>query len=131
MNRFLLYLMVILYVFAGINHFWHPSIYLKIIPPFFANPLLINYLAGGLEIMLGTAIAFSVTRKFGAYGIVLMLFAFIPSHVYFLQQKMNSISFSLAGFLIGWIRLFIVHPLLVIWAWHCRKIKPRLIAGPL
>ena len=47
-----LYLMAFLYIIAGINHFRNPGMYIRIIPPFFSNPKLINILSGAAEIIL-------------------------------------------------------------------------------
>jgi hypothetical protein len=50
-----------------------------------------------------------------------MLVAFIPAHTYFIQ--MNSCIPGLFCFSpwVGWVRLAIFHPLLIAWAWWCRK----------
>jgi hypothetical protein len=50
-----------------------------------------------------------------------MLIAFVPAHIYMIQIG----SFSLGSFemtpMIGWVRLLIIHPLLMYWAWSCRR----------
>src|SRR5687767_139533 len=75
-------MLVTLYVLAGINHFWHPAFYLRLIPPYLPNHALINNVAGCVELLLGITLIFSTLRKWAAYGIIVMLVAFIPSHVY-------------------------------------------------
>ena len=45
-----LYLMVGLYVLAGINHFIMPKTYLKITPPWVPQPEKVNWLVGLAEI---------------------------------------------------------------------------------
>ena len=116
-----LFLQIIFYIIAGVNHFLNPSFYLDLIPEYFVFPKLINYLSGSLEILFGIGLAFQATRKFAAYSIIAMLVAFIPSHVYFIQ-----IGGCVAGGLcvplwIGWVRLLIIHPLLIYWAWRHRN----------
>jgi len=108
------------YVFAGANHFINPQFYLPLIPQYFLYPELINIVSGVVEILFGIGLLIPRTRFWSAWGIVLMLIAFIPSHVYFIQVG------SCAGELcidpwIGWARLLIIHPLLIGWAyWHRR-----------
>ena len=121
MKKICLYLLILLYFFAGINHFWHPSFYLPIIPPYFSNPVLINYVAGVAEIILAILLIFSTTRKIAAYGIIAMLIAFIPAHIYFIQKGNFKLGNNTMTPIIGWIRLIIIHPLLIAWAWWYRK----------
>ncbi|MBW1656435.1 MULTISPECIES: DoxX family protein [Flavobacterium] len=109
-----LYLMAMLYILAGINHFRKPGMYLKIIPPAFKNPKLINILSGAAEIILGILLILPFTRSFAAWGIIALLIAVFPANVYMLQNKK-------AGFgLPRWI-LFVRLPLqlvLIYWAYQ-------------
>ena len=73
------------YLVAGINHFITPDFYIPLIPPFFSNPELINILSGVAEILLGLGVLYYPTRSRAAWGVMLMLIAFIPSHWYFIQ----------------------------------------------
>lgn len=109
------------FVVAGLNHFINPQFYLPLIPPFFKYFELINQLAGIAELTLGIGLLITKTRKLAALGIVILLVAFIPSHVYFIQIG-GCIGEGLCVPLwIGWVRLVVIHPLLIIWAYTCRK----------
>ena len=119
----------IFYIVAGVNHFINPDFYLPLIPDYFMFPETINYLSGSIEIILGLMLLLDVTRKAGAYLIVLMLLTFVPSHVYFI-----SIGSCVEGGLcvpewLGWVRLLVIHPLLIWWALSIRNyikfVKPR------
>jgi uncharacterized membrane protein len=81
-----LVLMALIYVAAGFNHFRSPKIYLKIMPPYFKNPKLLNSLSGLAEIMLGLGLFFIQTQKWAAWGIILMLLSFLPVHYYMLTN---------------------------------------------
>ncbi len=116
-----LLLLILLYVGAGINHFWHPEFYYPIIPPYLPNPYLINIAAGISEISLGILLIFSNTRTFAVYMIIAMLIAFIPVHVYMIQKGgcMNEI--VCIPLWKAWLRIFL-QPVLILWAWwHRRK----------
>jgi len=109
-----LYLMAFLYIIAGINHFRNPKMYLKIIPPFFKNPHLINTLSGASEIILGVLLTFSITTRFAAWGIIALLIAVFPANLFMFQNK--KASFNLPK----WI-LFVRLPLqlvLIFWAYQ-------------
>lgn len=112
------------YLIAGFNHFLNPNFYLSLIPPFFSNPELVNLLAG-FEVLLGLGIVYYPTRVRAAWGIVLMLIAFIPSHWYFIQVGSCVSDGLCVPEWIGWVRLVVVHPILILWAiWVSRY--PRI-----
>ncbi len=105
------------YIAAGINHFWHPQFYIKIIPDYFPPKTLLNTLAGIAELFLGILLFFKTTRRLAAYGIIAMLIAFIPVHVWMLQK--GGCYFNPAKCIPGWllwIRLLVLQPVLIIWA---------------
>lgn len=109
------------YALAGINHFVNPDFYLPLIPPYFPYPEMINWVSGVAEVLLAAGLAFSLTRKWACYLIIAMLVAFIPSHVYFIQMGGCVQQGLCAPEWVGWVRLIVVHPLLIGWAWwHTR-----------
>lgn len=109
-----LYLMAFLYIIAGINHFRSPRMYIRIIPPTFENPKLINTLSGIAEILLGILLMFPLSKKFAAWGIIALLVAIFPANLFMFQNK--KASFGLPR----WV-LFIRLPLqiaLIYWAYQ-------------
>ncbi len=122
MKMTLLYLMVAFYLFAGFNHFWNASFYSPLIPPYLVKyTYIINIVSGIAEMVLAIGLIFNATRSMAAYGIIALLIAFIPAHIYMIQLG----SFSLGKFqmtpVIGWIRLLLIHPILIGWAWWVSK----------
>jgi len=121
MKKIFLYLLILLYLLAGINHLWHPQSYDGIIPAYLPWHELINYVAGVAEIGLAIDMMFKATRKWAAYGIIALLIAFIPTHIYMAQKgTFNVGTISVTPFM-AWIRLVIFHPLLIAWAWWMRN----------
>ncbi|OYY52007.1 MAG: hypothetical protein B7X59_08605, partial [Polaromonas sp. 39-63-203] len=47
------YLLGLLFVAAGINHFWHTPFYVAMMPPYLPAPLALVYFSGVAEIGLG------------------------------------------------------------------------------
>ena len=114
-------LIPLFYIGAGINHFWHPDGYYKIIPGYLPGPYLINIFAGTAEILLGALFLFPKTRTFAAYRIITMLILFIPAHVVMIQNGFClSNGYCLPQWAL-WIRLFPLQFLLMLWVWSCRK----------
>lgn len=82
-----LYLMSILYVFGGFMHFVKPKIYLRIMPRSIPKPLIMVYLSGIAEIILGVGALFKETRNVALIGIILMLTLFLWVHFYMLSGE--------------------------------------------
>jgi uncharacterized membrane protein len=87
MKIFFLYVMALIYIAAGINHFRRPRIYLKIIPPYMPRPEILNYLSGAAEIFFGLLLFWPETRSYGAGGLILLLIAVFPANIYMYQAR--------------------------------------------
>ena len=111
------------YIVAGVNHFVSPEFYIPLIPPYFPYPEIINIVAGIAEIVLGAMVFYQKTLRLACYAIIAMLIAFIPAHVYFIQ-----IDSCIEGGLctpqwLGWVRLVVIHPILILWAYGVSKLR--------
>lgn len=82
-----LYLMALIYTVAGLNHFRNPKLYQKIIPPYFPNPKLLNVISGFAEIILGIALLIPMLSSYAAWGIIALLIAVFPTHIYMYQNE--------------------------------------------
>ena len=79
--------MAALYFIAGINHFFKPQLYERIIPPFLGNVKLLNILAGIAEIFLSLLLLYEDFRTYAAWGIIALLIAVFPANIYMLVNK--------------------------------------------
>jgi uncharacterized membrane protein len=82
-----LYLMALIYIIAGLNHFRVPKIYIRMIPPFLRIPKAINYGSGAAEILLGILLCIPQTSSIAAFGIIMLLIAIFPANVYMYTNK--------------------------------------------
>ena len=112
-----LFIMAIFYLIAGLNHFINPEGYLRLIPAYLPTPVILNLVAGVCEVCFGLGLFFKETRKLSAWGIILMLLAFIPAHIYFIQLDSCIENGLCLSPWIGWFRLLVIHPLLIYWAY--------------
>jgi uncharacterized membrane protein len=108
-------------LFAGVNHFIHPEFYLPLIPPYFEYPQTINLLAGIFEILAAIGLFIPAFRSRLSWLIIIMLIAFIPSHIYFIQIGANVDNGLSTPMWIAYLRLLLIHPLLLVWAYRTRK----------
>ncbi len=85
------YVMALIYILAGLNHFRSPKLYLKIIPPYLPKASWINTVSGLLEIVFGLMLLFKPIAPIGAVGIIILLIGFFASHIYMLQNEKASL----------------------------------------
>jgi uncharacterized membrane protein len=124
MKKYLVYLMGAAYVLAGINHFYNPSFYFKVMPTWLPAHLTLIYISGVAEILLGAGLWFNVTRRISAWLIVAMLIVFIPLHVDMIinPRPMPDVPTSKLAMVnaILWLRVALQF-LFIYWAWVYTK----------
>lgn len=88
-----LYLMIVMYIFAGFMHLAKPKIYMRIMPKYLPNHRSLVYLSGVVEIILGIGLYYTETRDFAIYGILAMLVVFLLVHFYMLCEEKAAAGF--------------------------------------
>jgi len=78
---YLLYLLAVIMIFAGIYHFVNPNFYKHFIPRPFPK-LLSNILAGIIEIVIGLALIWPSYRKLGGLAFLILMVLFLPLHTW-------------------------------------------------
>ena len=109
-----LYIMALIYLLAGLNHFRNPKLYLKIMPPYIPLRKEMNYLSGIAEIVFAFLLCSPVMAPVAAWGIIVLLIAFYPVHFYMLKHP--KVSFDLPKWFLKfriWLQL-----LLILWAYQ-------------
>ncbi len=81
------YLIGILFILAGMNHFRKPKLYARIMPPYIPAHNAMVMLSGFAEMILGFMIMNKNTQSEAALGIIIMLVVFLPVHIYMLQNE--------------------------------------------
>ena len=109
-----LYVMASIYILAGLNHFRMPRFYIKIIPPFFPNPKLLNILSGSAEIILGILLCFKTTTGYAAIGIIALLLAIFPSNIYMYMNEKASLGMP------KWLLLLRLPLQIILIVWACQ-----------
>jgi len=106
--------MAALYVLAGLNHFRDPQFYLSLMPPYLPKPEFLNYAAGVVEVLLGSALLWDRTRPLAAWLVIAMLLAFVSVHIYMLQERHTKFAHFTQVFL--WARIPL-QGVLIAWAY--------------
>lgn len=81
------YLIGVLFVLAGANHFRKPKIYERIMPPYIPAKATMVMLSGLAEMILGFMVLNPDTQELASWGIIGLLLLFIPIHIYMLQNE--------------------------------------------
>lgn len=107
------YLMAVLYVAAGVNHFLHPQFYLRIMPPYLPWPTALHLIAGACEIALGALLLTTKYQRLAAWGLIALLIAVYPAN---LHMAINHHLYPDVPLAFLWIRLPLQF-VLIAWAW--------------
>jgi uncharacterized membrane protein len=99
-------------ILAGFNHFINPKIYSPFIPDWM--PLILtNILTGIVELGLGIGLLFKKYRKQAAFGVFLLMIAFLPLHFFDVFKDHPAIGSKT----VAMIRLPLQF-VLIYWAWY-------------
>jgi uncharacterized membrane protein len=112
-RRISLYIQSLFYIGAGVNHFLHPGGYAAIMPPWLPAPAALVLISGIAEIVLGALLLFPSTRKWAAWGIIILLILVFPANI---QMAVNAVNTGQPPLWIAIVRLP-VQLLLIYWAW--------------
>lgn len=117
------YLFAVFFVLAGLNHFINTAFYLRIMPPFLPWHLLLVYLSGVIEIVLGVMLLFPRFTRMAAWGLIALLIAIFPVNI---NMAVNHELYSEYSATALWIRLPLQFILLA-WAyWYTLPADRRL-----
>ncbi|MFT4674116.1 MAG: putative membrane protein [Saprospiraceae bacterium] len=85
------YLLGLMFVIAGANHFRTPNIYERIMPPYIPSPSFMVLLSGITEMVAGFLVLNPQTQILGAWSIIAQLVVFLSVHIHMLQNKEASL----------------------------------------
>jgi len=122
MKQFFLYLMALLYIAAGVNHFWNTALYVSIMPPYLPWHTTLVHISGVGEVLLGLLVLAPNARRIAAAGIVFLLVAVFPANV---QMAINYAQSHNPYLWVAIARLPLQF-LLIWWAWYYYK-NPMLL----
>tara|TARA_R110000796_G_scaffold37799_6_gene95586 strand:- start:78 stop:464 length:387 start_codon:yes stop_codon:yes gene_type:complete len=70
-------------IYGGVQHFMKPDFYIPFVPSFLPYTLVIIYISGLIEIVLGIALLLNKKyAKSGAFGMLFLMILFLPIHIW-------------------------------------------------
>jgi uncharacterized membrane protein len=115
------WLLGLLFVAAGVNHFVHPDFYVKIMPPYLPWHHELVALSGIAEVVLGVLVLIPKTTAPAAWGLIALLCAVFPAN---LHMALNSELFPDLAPAVLWARLPL-QGVLIAWAWWFTRGRER------
>jgi uncharacterized membrane protein len=111
-------LMAALYIVAGALHFVLTPTYVRIMPAYLPDPVLLVRISGAAEILGGIGLLVPLTQTAAAWGIIALLIAVFPAN---LTMVLDHARFPTVPLWAAWLRLPLQLPL-IYWAWlYTRK----------
>lgn len=115
-RRAALLLTGLFFIFAGLNHFREPGLYVKIIPPHFPDPALLVWISGWLEIAGGASLLVPSLRRVAAWSLIALLIAVFPANIYMALYPHAIGGLHIPAWLL-WLRLPLQF-VLIAWIWR-------------
>ncbi len=75
------YLLALLMMGMGVAHFVYTRAFIETVPVMFPEPMLLVLLSGMFEILGGAGLLLESTRRFAAWGLVLLYLAVFPANI--------------------------------------------------
>lgn len=111
----------LIFIAAGILHFAVSEKFLRIVPPVLPFPLLLVYLSGVFEIILGVALLIPKYTRLAARGLIALLIAVFPANIY---MALNASLFPDISPLLLYLRLPLQF-VLIAWAYWFTRAEHR------
>jgi uncharacterized membrane protein len=102
-----------LFVAAGVLHFLFTTTYVKIVPPYLPDPVLLVQISGVAEILGGVGLLLPSTRRLAAWGLIALLVAVLPANV---TMALDRVRWAAIPAWVLWARVPLQLPM-IWWAW--------------
>ena len=119
------YLLGLLFIAAGLNHFLHTDFYISIMPPYLPWPLVLVYISGLAEMALGGLLLIDRCRIWAAWGLIALSLAVFPANIHMARHPDLYPMFSAWGL---WFRLPL-QALLIAWIYWYTRLPRDQAAG--
>ena len=114
----MMWLLGLLFVAAGVNHFRDPQFYVKIMPPYLPWHYELVLISGVFEVLGGIGLLIPQFRVAAAWGLIALLVAVFPANLHMALNPQDYPRFSPA---VLWGRLPL-QAVFIVWAyWFTKK----------
>lgn len=76
-------ILALIMIYGGVQHFVKSDFYIPFVPSLLPYAMVIIYISGLIEIVLGIALLLNKKyAKFGAFGVLFLMILFLPIHIW-------------------------------------------------
>lgn len=68
-------------IYAGVQHFLNPEFYLPFVPSFLPAQMVIVYISGVIEVIIGLLLLTKKYQGLATYALLLLMLIFLPIHI--------------------------------------------------
>jgi len=111
------YLLGLLFIAAGLNHFWHTAFYMSMMPPYLPWHLVLVYASGLAEIALGALVLSKRWQGVAGWALIALCVAVFPANLYMALNPTLFSQFTPAGL---WLRLPL-QAVVIVWAYWATR----------
>ncbi len=98
------WLLALLFIVAGLNHFRDPAVYLTMMPPWVPWPEILHKVAGAAEVAGGIGVLVPHVRQVAAWGLLGLLLAVFPANLHLAWYGWPEAPVAMARWVL-WLRL--------------------------
>lgn len=88
------------FVIAGVTHFTNRDFFTSIVPPYLPWPVMLVYVSGVAEMVLGVMLLIPATMRLAAWGMIALLIAVFPANIHMAMNPQLYPDVSMAALLI-------------------------------
>jgi uncharacterized membrane protein len=88
------------FVVAGVTHFTNRDFFTSIVPPYLPWPVMLVYVSGVAEIVLGVMLLIPATMRLAAWGLIALLIAVFPANIHMAMNPQLYPDVSMSALLI-------------------------------
>ena len=88
------------FIVAGVTHFTNRDFFTSIVPPYLPWPVMLVYVSGIAEIVLGVVLLIPATMRLAAWGLIALLIAVFPANIHMAMNPQLYPDVSMAALLI-------------------------------
>jgi len=124
-KRVSLVLIALFFVNAGVGHFTNEAFFVRIVPPWLPNALLMVQISGVAEIAGGLGILIPQLRRAAGIGLIALLIAVFPANLHMAVHPEQFADIAPPGMLYFRLPLQLVG---LVWTWWATK--PEMVPVP-
>jgi len=80
------FLVGLLFILAGFNHFINTDFYLDLMPPYIPAHLTMVYVSGFFEVLGGAGVLIPTLRRAAGWGLIALMIAVFPANLHMATQ---------------------------------------------